>query len=125
MDGRKQHVHERTAGEEAVDEPQGETEQPARMADRTEDRVVGEREEDPVDEMEEVADHVRAAPVRGEDRAEQKRDVHAREPQLLRQPQAGRQHDRPDDASRDGRPERHSRPAFASSIDTAALTRAR
>ena len=60
------------------------------MADSPKDSVVGEREDQPVREVDQVADHARAAATVGEDGPEQQRDVHAREAQLLGDPEAVR-----------------------------------
>src|SRR5919204_1202289 len=131
MDGGQEDVDERAAGEGRMDDTEPRAEEPAGAADGAEDGVVGEREQQPVHEVERVADHARAAPVGAEDRSKQERDVHPRPADLLREPEAAREDDRPDDAARERSPERHaansscSRPVSASATETAAFTSAR
>src|SRR5262249_54061194 len=79
--------------------------------------------------MDQVAEHARPAAAVGGDGAAPPRDVHSPPPQLLREPECARAHDRPDRAAGEGAPDRHAAPSSsspcASAIDTAALISAR
>jgi hypothetical protein len=79
---RQQDVDERRPGEGRVDEAEEGAEPPARLADRRENGEVGEREEHPGEEVEQVAGRPGARAVGEDRRAEQERYVHPRELEL-------------------------------------------
>src|SRR3954469_2507631 len=70
MHSRQDRVDERTAGEQGMHDPEHGTEPPAGLALGPEDRVVDQREQQAVEEMDDVADRAGAAAALAEHRPE-------------------------------------------------------
>src|SRR4029079_2192386 len=91
--------------------------------------VVAEREHEPVREVDDVADHARAAAAGGERGPEPQRDVPPPPADLLGDAQRAGQDDRADSSARERAPGGHAArsrgSASASAIETAALISAR
>src|SRR6185312_16382504 len=83
VDQREQDVDERGAGEEPVSEPERRPEPPAAVADRGEYRVVDERERDPGEEVQDVAERLGPCSVGREGGAEQEREIHPSQVELV------------------------------------------
>ena len=111
------------ADDDAVQEPEQGSEQPAAVVDRGEERVVDEREHLTGHQVQQIPERLGARAIAGERGAEQERQVDAGQPELVGRPQGRGQHQRADEAPGEGSPEAH-RP-LASAIETAALMRAR
>ncbi len=107
MHGGQHDVDERAAGERGVHQPERGAEDPSRVADRGKDPPIREREQQSVQEMDRVTDHAGAAAIRRERRSQEQRDVHAGQPELLRNAQARREDDGPDHAAGESAPQRH------------------
>src|SRR5215210_4201060 len=104
MDDGQQDVHERRRCEQTVHEPEDGTLPPAALADRTEDAVVPEREQHAEQEVEAVAERLRADAVLRQDGPEQEREIDPRQPQLARRAQSGGENERPRDSAGDRAP---------------------
>ena len=109
MDDWEQDVHERGGGDDAVQEPEQRSEQPAARVDRGEDRVVDERERLSGRQVQQVSERFGAPAIAGDGGAEQEWQVDAGEAQLIRRSQGGGQHQRADEAAGEGSPDAHGR----------------
>src|SRR5438874_8376613 len=122
MDEREENVDERRAGEQAMGGAEEGAKPPAVAVDREEDGVVGEREHLSEDEVEEVAERLGAGAVGGKRGAEQERQVHPGQLQLVRGPERGGEDEGAGEATGEGAPDAHR---SASASARAALMRAR
>ena len=80
MNDGQENVDEHARTEQPVDEAEHAAQPPAVLANGAKDHVVGKGEPDSEDEMKDVAERLCPHPVLGERRAEEKRDVDARDP---------------------------------------------
>src|SRR4051812_28582756 len=120
MDDREQDVDQRGAGEQTVDESEEAAQPPTVLVDRGEDREIHEREQQPRHEVHRVADGFRPCAIGRDKRAEQKRQVHARQAELTSGTERRRENERPREASGERAPDAHAFSAFCN--ETAALT---
>src|SRR5204862_4446779 len=111
-------------------------EPPRAPSNGDEKRRVQEREPEAEPEVQQIADRAGAAPVLGHRRAEQEREIHARQAQFAGPVRDRRQNERPDEAARNRGKNHRMRPGplalrpdplapMASSMATAALMSAR
>src|SRR5918995_3311508 len=120
MHGRQQDVHQSPARKGSVHESEQRSEEPSGVANGEEDSRIETRKDEAVHEMQAVADDVCPGPVFREDRAQEKRDIHSRQTELLSEAQPGREHHGPHEAPRECSGQAH--PACsAAAIETAAL----
>jgi hypothetical protein len=115
VDEREQGVDERGTGEHAVGEAEDRSEPPPAPADREEEGVVDQREPQPEQEVQDVAERLGAGPVAREGRAQQERQVHACQVELVPGPKRGGEHHRPGESSRNGAPDTHRVPPATAS----------
>jgi predicted ArsR family transcriptional regulator len=97
VDHRQEDVHQGAAAEHAVDQTESRAEEPAGPAHRPEDGVVTEGEEEPEEEMEEVAQRLGPEAVGGDHRAQEEGQIDAGHPELTGRPQNGGQDERADE----------------------------
>ena len=83
MDEREQDVDERGTGEHAVCEAEDRSEPPPAAADRDEQGVVDQRERQPDQKVQDVAERLGTGPVARERRAKQDREVDACQVELV------------------------------------------
>jgi hypothetical protein len=102
--------------------PKERTEEPAAGAARGEDREVDEREDLAGRQVHEISDCLGTRTIAGDGCPEEEGQVDAGQAQLVRRPQAGRQHECADEATGKSAPHAHS---LALAIETAALISAR
>src|SRR4029079_3813808 len=139
VDQREQDVDERGAREEPVSEPDRRPDPPAEAADRGEYsvvyepqraaadrgdyRVVDERERDPGEEVQDVAERLGPCSVGREGGAEQEREIHPSQVELVSRPQRSGEDERSREAPGQRPPEAHR--SASEVIASAALISAR
>ena len=106
-------------------QPERGAQQPAAPIDREEDHGVPQGEEHAEPEMGEVPDRLRSGSILREGGTQEEGEVDAREPELARRAQDGREDERADQPAGEGSLEAHEGPRFAAVIEVAAPISAR
>src|SRR5205823_338233 len=107
VQGGQQDVDEGGPREEPMEKTQPRTEEPTASTDGPEDREISGSEGEAEEEVQDIADGLRTQAIRAHGCPEEKRQIHAREPEFARPPQQRRQDQRSHEAAREGSPEIH------------------